>query len=158
MTERRKTALITGASSGIGEAFAAVFAANGFDLVITARREPRLQALAERLIREHGAQIHVIPSDLAARGAATALCSEIAARGLTIDALVNSAGFGAAGKYAEAQWSVYEEMLQVMVIAVSELTHRLLPGMIERRYGRIVNVASTAGLAPAGAGALYGAA
>jgi short-subunit dehydrogenase len=158
MTARRKTALITGASSGIGEAFAEVFAANGFDLVITARRAVRLQALAERLTRERGAEVHVIPSDLAMRGAAAALCTEIAHRGLTIDALVNSAGFGVPGKYAEARWSVYEEMLQVMVMALSELTHRLLPGMIERGYGRIVNVASTAGLAPSGAGALYGAA
>ena len=158
MTARRKTALITGASSGIGEAFAEVFAANGFDLVITARRAVRLQALAERLTRERGARIHVIPSDLAMGGTAAALCTAIAHRGLTIDALVNSAGFGVPGKYAEARWSVYEGILQVMVMSLSELTHRLLPGMIERGYGRIVNVASTAGLAPSGAGALYGAA
>ena len=158
MTARSKTALITGASSGIGEAFAEIFAANGFDLVITARRELRLQALAERLTREHGVQVHIVPADLASPGAAAALCDEIASRGLTVDALVNSAGFGVPGKYVEAQWGTYEEMLQVMVVALSELTRRLLPGMIERGYGRIVNVASTAGLAPSGAGALYGAA
>jgi short-subunit dehydrogenase len=147
-----RTALITGASSGIGEAFADVFAAHGFDLVIAARREDRLRAVAARLQRQHGRTAHVIVCDLSDRVAAAKLCDEIAARGLTIDALVNNAGYGVSGLYVASPWARHEAMLQVMVMGLAELTHRLLPGMIERGYGRIVNVASLAGLVPAPAG------
>jgi short-subunit dehydrogenase len=149
---RPRTVLITGASSGIGAAFADVFAANGFDLVIAARREDRLHEVGRRLERAHGRRVHVIVSDLSGRHAAAQLCDEIASRGLTIDALVNNAGYGVPGTYAASPWERHEAMLQLMVTAVSELTYRLLPGMIERRYGRIVNVASLAGLVPAPAG------
>ena len=156
---RSRTALITGASSGIGSAFAEVFASNGFDLVITARREDRLRELASRLERAHGRRVHVVVSDLGRPEAPEQLCREIASRGLAIDALVNNAGYGVPGTYLASTWERHQAMLQVMVIAVSELTYRLLPGMIERRYGRIVNVASLAGLVPAPAGhTLYAAA
>jgi uncharacterized protein len=158
MSERKQTALITGASSGIGTAFAHVFASHGYDLVMTARREARLQAIADRLTRQHNVRVHVIPCDLATRGAALTLCTQIQDRDIVIDALVNSAGFGVPGGYARPEWCVHEQMLQTMVVAVSELTYRLLPGMVERRYGRIVNVASTAGLVDSGAGTMYGAA
>ena len=151
-TVTRKTALITGASSGIGEAFADVFAAEGFDLVITARREDRLRSIAERLERRHGGQVHVIVSDLARRDAVERLCAGIAARGLQIDALVNNAGYGVPGTYTASPWSRHDEFLQVLVTSVAELTHRLLPEMVQRRYGRILNIASLAGLAPAPAG------
>ena len=147
-----RTALITGASSGIGEAFADVFAARGWDLVIAARRQDRLRAVAERLEREHGRRVHVIAGDLAARSATATLCGEIAARGLTLDALVNNAGYGVPGSYVNSTWEQHDAFLQVMVTAVAELTHRVLPGMIERRYGRIINVASLAGLVPPAAG------
>jgi short-subunit dehydrogenase len=147
-----RTALITGASSGIGAAFADVFAANGFDLVITARREDRLREAADRLESAYGHRAHVIADDLSQRGSVSRLCEEIASRGLTIDALVNNAGYGVPGTYISSPWERHEAMLNVMVMAVSELTYRLLPGMIERRYGRIVNVASLAGLVPAPAG------
>ncbi len=93
-----------------------------------------------------------IVNDLAARGAAATLCEEIAARGITVDALVNNAGYGVPGSYVKSSWEQHEAFLQVMVVAVAELTHRLLPGMIERGYGRIVNVASLAGLVPPTAG------
>ena len=102
---RRRTALITGASSGIGEAFADVFAAEGFDLVITARREDRLQAVAERLEREHGGRVHVIASDFSHRDAAERLCAELSARHLDVDALVNNAGYGVPGAYTASPWS-----------------------------------------------------
>jgi len=85
------------------------------------------------------------------------LCNEIEARGLAIDALVNNAGFGTAGTYVRSSWAAYEAMLQVIVTATSELTYRLVPAMIERRHGRIINVASTAGLVRAPAGVMYGA-
>ena len=153
-----RTVLITGSSSGIGAAFAEVFAREGFDLAITARREDRLRALAERLERQHGRRVHVFVSDLSRPEAAAELCDAIAARGLVIDGLVNNAGYGVTGNYVSQSWARQQAMLQVMVTSIAELTHRLLPGMIERRYGRIVNVASLAGLVPAPAGhTLYGA-
>jgi len=154
----RRTALITGASSGIGEAFADVFAAEGFDLVITARREDRLRAVAERLERQRGIRVHVIAGDLGQRDASERLCAELAARGLQIDALVNNAGYGVPGALTASPWGRHDEFLQVLVTAVVELTYRLLPGMVERGYGRIINVASLAGMVPAPAGhTLYGA-
>ena len=148
----RKTALITGASSGIGEAFAEVFAAEGFDLVITARRQDRLEAVAERLQRQHGGRVHVMASDLSRPDAAERLCAELTARGIHIDALVNNAGYGVPGAYTASPWKRHEDFLQVMVTAVAELTYRLLPPMVERGYGRIINVASLAGLTPPPAG------
>ena len=148
----QRTALITGASSGIGEAFAHVLASRGFDLVLTARREDRLRALAEALERDHGRNVQVIHADLSRRDAPRSLYDETVRRGLTIDVLVNNAGYGVPGSFTSSPWDRHEAMLQLMVMAVAELTHAALPGMIERRYGRIVNVASLAGLAPAPAG------
>jgi uncharacterized protein len=129
----QRTVLITGASSGIGEAFAHVFASRGFDLVVTARREDRLGALAQRLAERYGRRVEVIPGDLSRRGAPRALCARIEERGLAIDALVNNAGYGVAGSFRSSTWDRHEAMLHVMVMAPTELTHRLLPGMIERR-------------------------
>jgi short-subunit dehydrogenase len=149
---RRGIALVTGASSGIGEAFAEVFAAEGFDLVITARREARLRAVQSRLTEKYGARVDVMVEDLEDPTAAARICADLEARGLNIDVLVNNAGYGVPGGYLASGWDVHERILQIMVIAVAELTHRLLPGMIERRHGRIVNVASLAGLVPAPAG------
>jgi short-subunit dehydrogenase len=96
--------------------------------------------------------VDVIACDLSRREAAADLCHEIGSRGLRIDALVNNAGYGVPGTYLASPWERHEAMLNLMVMAVSELTYRLLPGMIERRYGRIINVASLAGLVPAPAG------
>ena len=155
----KRTALITGASSGIGEAFANVFAAEGFDLVIAARREERLNAVAERLRREHGTRVDVLAVDLSKPDACDRLCSELRARNIQVDALVNNAGYGVPGSYAANTWQRHQDFMQVLVHAVVEMTYRLLPGMIERGYGRIINVASLAGLVPAPAGhTLYGAA
>ena len=150
--ESRRTALVTGASSGIGEAFAEVFAAEGFDLVITARREERLAAVADMLRREHGNQVDVIVADLSVQDAPAKLCDEIARRGLVVDVLVNNAGYGVPGTFAASPWTRQAALLQVMVVALAELTHRLLPGMVDRGYGRIINVASLAAFVPAPAG------
>jgi short-subunit dehydrogenase len=147
-----RTALITGASSGIGAAFAEVFAAEGFDLVITARREDRLRALAASLEKRHGARVHVAVGDLSEVDAAARLCEHLVAGGLVIDALVNNAGYGVPGAYLASDWERHRASLQVMVVGLAELTHRLLPGMVERGYGRIVNVASLAALVPSPAG------
>ena len=148
----RRTALITGGSSGIGEAFADVFAANGFDLVLIARREDRLAAIAMRLEKQHGVRVHSMTADLAEPGAPERICLELAARGLTVDALVNNAGYGIPGTFSASEWPRHAAMLQVMVVAVAELTHRLVPGMVGRGYGRVINVASLAALVPAPAG------
>lgn len=150
--ERRRTALITGASSGIGAAFAEVFAAEGFDLILTARRETLLREVAERIERGYARRVHAVTADLADRDARLRLCDDLAARGLAVDALVNNAGYGVPGSYVANPWERHEAALQVLVVTVAELTYRLLPGMIDRGYGRIVNIASLAGLlrAPAG--------
>ena len=147
-----RTVLITGASSGIGEAFAHVFAEEGFDLVLTARRADRLSKVAESIREAHGRRVEIVAADLADPAAAASLCQQIAGRRLTIDVLVNNAGYRVPGAYVASPWECHEAMLQVMVVALAELTHRLLPGMIERGYGRIINVASLAALVPAPAG------
>jgi short-subunit dehydrogenase len=148
----QRTVLITGASSGIGEAFADVFAAEGFAVVAVARREDRLHALASRLHAQHGTLVHVVPCDLGLPDARARLCADLAARGLVIDALVNNAGYGVPGTFGAVSWERHHAALQVMTVGLAELTYRLLPGMLERRWGRIINVASLAGLVPAPAG------
>jgi len=155
----KRTALITGASSGIGEAFAELFAAEGFDLVIVARREQRLNAVADRLRTQHGTRVEVMVVDLSGRDACERICAELRVRGIHVDALVNNAGYGVPGAYTASPWQRHQDFLQVLVVDVAEMTYRLLPGMIERGYGRVINVASLAGLVPAPAGhTLYGAA
>ncbi len=155
---RRRTALVTGASAGIGEALARVFAEHGFDLILTARREDRLNALAHALSGQHGIRTHVVVADLADPRAPARIFDEVSSAGLDVDALVNNAGYGLPGKYIDSTWRQHADFLQVMVVAMAELAHRALPGMIARGYGRIINVASLAGLVPATAGhTLYGA-
>lgn len=147
-----RVALVTGASAGIGRAFADVLAQEGFDLVLTARRADRLHALARDLASRHHVAVHVIVEDLAQSGAAARIVDELAARGLAVDVLVNNAGYGVPGSFRSTPWSQQADFLQVLVVAVAELTHRLLPGMVERGWGRVINVASLAGLMPAVAG------
>lgn len=147
-----RTALVTGASAGIGRAFAEVLAERGYHLVITARRAERLEALAGELRAAHGVTVHVLPLDLADPTASATACQWLAERGLRVDVLVNNAGYGVAGRYSHTEWSAQRDFLQVLVTAVAELTHRLLPGMLERRWGRIINVASLAALVPAAPG------
>jgi short-subunit dehydrogenase len=153
-----RTVLVTGASAGIGRAVAEVFAREGFDLVLTARRRDRLEAFAADLRQRFGRRVMTIADDLADPAAPGRIVDAVAKAGLTIDALVNNAGYGVPGKFTDTTWEQQRDMVQVMVVALAELTHRLLPGMIARRYGRIINVASVAGLVPQSAGhPLYGA-
>ena len=155
----KKTALITGASAGIGAAIARVFAANGFDLVLTARRADRLEALAAELRAGHGCTAHVIAADLADPAAPARIFDEVTRSGLVIDALVNNAGYGLPGRYLGVSWNDHRDFIQVMVTAVAELCYRFAPAMAERERGWIINVASVAGLVPGSAGhTLYGAA
>ncbi|MGH2400288.1 MAG: SDR family NAD(P)-dependent oxidoreductase [bacterium] len=120
--------------------------------MITARRGDRLNAVAARLVTRYGTRVHVVVDDLSDRDAPARLCDEMASRGLTIDALVNNAGYGIPGPYTASPWERHAALLQVMVVSVAELTHRLVPGMVARGYGRIINVASLAALVPAPAG------
>ena len=148
-------ALITGASSGIGEAIAREYAARGRPLVLTARRGDRLEALAAQL-REQ-VPVEVIAADLADPAAPAYLFEQCSARGLFIEVLVNNAGYGVPGRYTSSPWQVHADFLQVMVTAVAELTHRFLPPMQAAGRGRILNVASVAGLVPGSIGhTLYG--
>lgn len=155
----RRLALVTGASAGLGAGFARHLATRGFDLVLSARRIERLEALAAELRDRHGTEALVAPADLSEPAGARRLLDAVAAYGRPVDALVNNAGWGLPGAFAQTRWADQQAFLQLMVVAPCELAHELLPGMIGRRYGRIVNVASVAGLIPGAAGhTLYGAA
>lgn len=153
-----RTVLVTGASAGIGKELARVFAEQGFGVVLTARREDRLREVAEELAREHAVTTTVITADLADPAAPQRLFDETKHRGIVIDALVNNAGYGVPRYFRSNPWPTHAAFLQVMVTAVVHLTHLFEPGMKERGYGRIMNVASLAGLVPGSAGhTLYGA-
>jgi len=153
-----KTALVTGASSGIGKAFAELLAEKGYALVLTARRGDRLDELAAALQQRHGVDTHTIVADLAVPDAAATIAAELQRKHVTIDLLVNNAGYGVPGSYVNVPWPDHSRFMQVMVTAVLDLTYRLLPSMIERGWGRVINIASVAGMIPAPAGhTLYGA-
>lgn len=154
----RRLALVTGASAGIGAALARTLAARGYDLALTARRQERLEALAEEVRLRFGVEALVLPEDLADPAAAGRLLASVEAAGRDVDALVNNAGYGLPGVFAETGWQEQAEFLQVLLHAPTELAHRVLPGMTDRRFGRILNVASLAGLLPgAGGHTLYAA-
>ena len=154
----KRTALITGASAGIGAALARVFASEGFNLVLTARRADRLETLASELCSAHGCSVHVVVADLADPGAPARIFDDVTRAGIHVDALVNNAGYGMTGSFIDSSWYAHRDFIQVMVTAVAELTYRFLPGMLDRKRGWIINVASVAAMAPPSAGhTLYGA-
>jgi uncharacterized protein len=141
-------ALVTGASAGIGWALAEQLAARGAKLVITARRRERLDELARKLVSSHNATVEVVTADLSRPGGAGQLFAWTEGKGIALDLLVNNAGFGVYGEFREAALDRCLEMAQVNVAAVIELTHRYLTGMVERRSGDILIVASTAAFQP----------
>jgi short-subunit dehydrogenase len=155
--ENRGTALITGASGGIGKELACLFAQHGHRLVLVARDGQRLAELADSLRTQHGTETTVLARDLAAPSAAEELYSTLAGTGVQIDILVNNAGFALYGPFAETDLQVEVEMLQLNVVTLTRLSKLFLPGMIERRSGRIMNVASTASFAPLPFAGVYGA-
>jgi uncharacterized protein len=140
-----ETALITGASAGIGWDLARQFAAEKSNLVLVARRRERLEELASELRTQHHVEVHVVAADLGRADAPQAIVDSLNREGRTVDVLVNNAGFGALGPVAELEVARQMEMIQVNVAALTHLTRLLLPGMIERRRGGVLNVASTAG-------------
>ena len=154
----RRLALVTGASAGIGAAFARILASHGYDVALTARRADRLEKLAEEISLRYGVETLTVTADLAEPEAPGHILDHLTAHGRTVDALVNNAGYGLAGSYGDTRWEDQKAFIQVMMTAPAELAHRVLPGMAHRRFGRIVNVASLAGLVPGSAGhTLYGA-
>jgi short-subunit dehydrogenase len=143
---------VTGASSGIGAAFARELAARGRALVLSARRLDRLETLAAELREAHGVDVACIACDLADAGAPTFLLEETQRRGLAVDVLVNCAGYGVTGSLVSQDWPTHAAFIQVMIAAPTELCYRFVPAMRKRGFGRIVNVASFAGVMPAPAG------
>lgn len=140
--------LVTGASGGIGEAFARRLAQEGRSLILVARTARRLAALADELTNAHGVRAVALPADLADRTEPARIFAETEGRGLHVDLLINNAGFGTTGEFARLPLATEIEMLQVNVLALVELTHRFLAPMLARRSGAIINVASTAGFQP----------
>ena len=157
MLDTISTALITGASGGIGEAFARQLAALGKDLVLVARREEKLNALARELESLHAVQVRVIAVDLARPDSASDLYAETQRFGLDIDLLVNNAGFARAGDFGELPFDVQADMVRLNVNTLTELTRLYLPAMRQRRRGGVINVASNAAFQPVPYIAVYGA-
>ncbi|SDA34982.1 SDR family oxidoreductase [Sphingomonas sp. NFR15] len=150
----RETWLITGASAGLGTLFAERAAAAGHDVILVARRADRLEALAAR-IAATGATASVIACDLGAAGAVAELMREIAARGLVVDTLINNAGFGVRGAFAQSDGAAQTAMIDLNCRALVELAHAVLPRMVRMRRGGILNIASTAAFQPGPGMAVY---
>jgi uncharacterized protein len=151
-SQSRPLALITGASAGIGAAFARAYAARGHDLALVARRADRLEALAAELSAAHGIEAFALPADLAVLDAQTSILAALEARGRHVDVLVNNAGFGIAQSFTGVPWSRQRDFLMTLVVNACGLAYGVIPGMIDRGGGAIVNVASLAGFAPGAAG------
>ncbi|MDE2420591.1 MAG: SDR family oxidoreductase [Gammaproteobacteria bacterium] len=151
------TALITGASSGLGAEFARQLAAEGHQLVLVARRLDRLEDLIVELQTQYPQRMEAISCDLAEVGAVAELMDEIATRELSIDILINNAGYSPKESFSQQTPQVVQAQLQVMVNTVTELCHAVLPYMTEKQWGRIINVSSLAAFAPPGKGTMYSA-
>jgi short-subunit dehydrogenase len=151
----RKAALVTGASSGIGLEFAKLLAAAGHDLVLVARRESELQALATSLEHDLGTRSHVVVTDLAQPGAATALARTLTDAGIELEILINNAGFGVHGPFVTNDLQTELDMIQVNIVALTELSKHVIAGMVKRGRGSVLNVASTAAFQPGPLMAVY---
>lgn len=143
-----KTALITGASSGIGRELATVFAREGYDLIITARREERLQTLKNELENRFNCKIYLITCDLAEEGSPEKLFTFVKNSSLEITALVNNAGIGDYGFFSESDWQRNATMLNLNIISLTHLTHLFLPDLMKQKKAYVMNVASTAAFQP----------
>jgi len=152
-----KTALVTGASSGIGYEFSRLLAGQGYNLVLVARSADRLAEIARELTAAHPIKAEVVALDLSQPDAPSQLFAEVKARGLTVDVLINNAGFGDLSHYANCDWEIQRQMIQVNVTTLAQLTRLFLREMVERKSGKILNVGSTGAFAPVPYMAVYGA-
>ena len=148
--KKKKRVLITGASSGIGYEMAKVFAENGYDLILVARREERLELIAKELIEKYGVELTFITKDLSQIDAGEEIFKELKKQNLIPDVLVNNAGFGAFCSFSEMDQITLIEMLRVNIMALTQLTRFLLPEMLKKGKGGILNVASVVGFLPGG--------
>jgi short-subunit dehydrogenase len=150
-----KTALVTGASGGIGYELALLLARDRYDCILVARSRDKLSALATRLEADFGVTTLVLAKDLSKPSAVDEIYEEVTAAAMNVDVLVNNAGFPVFGLFSETELEAELEMLQVNVVALTQLTKSFLKGMVERRYGRILNLASTAAFEPGPLMAVY---
>ena len=153
----RPTALITGASSGFGVEFTRLFAADGYDVVMAARSDDAMQTVASEVRERHGVDIDVIAIDLAKRGASADIASQLLERNVIVDALVNNAGFSTYGEFWRDDPATQSDLLAVNVVALTELSRLILPGMVERGRGRILNLGSVGSFSAAPMTAAYAA-
>jgi hypothetical protein len=149
------TALITGASGGIGAELAKIHAAKGGDLILVARSKDRLEELKTGIEATHAVNVAVITEDLAAAGAARRVFDQTEQLGLQVDVLINNAGFGGHGKFHERNLAAEQQMMQLNMVTLTEMTHLYLQGMTARGDGKILNVSSTAGFMPGPLQAVY---
>lgn len=150
-------ALVTGASSGLGVAFARLLAARGADLVITARRKENLDALAKELSERHGVKVTVIAADLSEPSGPSRLWDETEAKGVAIDVLINNAGGGLHRNFTDASWEQLQRQIQLNVVSLTELMHRFARAMLARGKGHILNVSSIGAYTPTPTYATYSA-
>ena len=151
-SEDKPICLVTGASAGIGAAIAREYAMRGWDLALCARREKPMVALAKELKKEFGTTSHIFKVDLFDINATDNLITRMQAKGLHIDGLVNNAGYGHPGYYLESEWEDHSKFIQLMMTVPCELARKLAPAMVEKGFGRIINVASLAGHMPGSKG------
>lgn len=152
-----QTVLITGATGGLGKAYAEAYAAQGASLILVARREQELNEIADALRGRHGVDVLVRPCDLCDAAARDALVAELAERQISVDVLVNNAGYGVYGDFAEGDADRQVGMVELNCVALTALAHAFLPGMVARRQGTLINVASTAAFQPLPHMAVYAA-
>ena len=151
----RPLALVTGASAGLGRELSLLLAQRGYDLVVVARREDRLTALKQEVATKFGARTKVVVEDLSHAAAPRRILEELRSAKLEVEYLVNNAGYGLDGRFLTHQWSEHAQFLQVMVGSWLQLTHGLLPTMVRKGHGRVLNVSSLASLCPEPPGSLY---
>jgi hypothetical protein len=149
------TALITGASSGIGYELARVFARQKYNLVLVARNEKKLQEIAAELTKAHGVQVTVLAKDVSLLASATEIYDTLKQKGIAVDVLVNNAGFGDFGFFTETKWEKELEMINLNMTALTALTKLFVGDMVKRKSGKILNVASTASFQPGPLMAVY---
>lgn len=151
----KNTALITGASSGIGKELATIHAERGGNLILVARSKDKLSELKVELEKKHEVLVSIIPKDLSVTGATKELFTEVQSLGIQVDYLMNNAGFGLVGKFHELPWERQMQMINLNMVALTELTYLFLKGMVARNKGKILNTSSTAGLIPGPLQAVY---